>query len=91
MASHLSVTPFSTGKRHVLGTSVLVASILLGWLFFALGREWFMIYIIFGGALILAFCARLDEKAGGTGGPAGAPERRSSGSAEPREKPRVTV
>ncbi|MDA1278210.1 MAG: hypothetical protein O2960_29800 [Verrucomicrobia bacterium] len=48
-------------KRQLVGCSLLNVSILLGWYFFTLGRDWFVGYVFFGSTIILAAFAALDE------------------------------
>ncbi len=49
-------------KRHILGSILLIASILLGWIFFMLGTAWFVIYVFFGSVLIMPVFGSLDKK-----------------------------
>jgi len=50
----------SVMRKYVLSCSLVVASFLLGWGFLALGRAWFLAYVVFGGALIMSLLAVLD-------------------------------
>lgn len=49
-------------KRHLLTALVFVISILLGCYAFALGRDWFLIYILAIAPVILAVVYALDQK-----------------------------
>ena len=48
-------------KRQLVGCSLLIVSILLGWYFFTLGRNWFVGYVFFESTIIVAAFAALDE------------------------------
>lgn len=49
-------------KPHLLTTVVFVISILLGCCAFALGRDWFLIYILAVAPVIMAVAYALDQK-----------------------------
>ena len=45
----------------IAGALLVTVSLLLGWWMHSLGREWFLIYVFFGGVIIMAIAALLDE------------------------------
>jgi hypothetical protein len=49
-------------KHHLLIGSVFLTSILIGCFAFALGRDWFLIYILAVTPVILAVLYALDQK-----------------------------
>lgn len=61
-----------------------LVAILLGWWFATLGRDWLLAYIVFGGVIILAIFAVLDEKTRPTGRSGTVREFRTSGSTDAR-------
>lgn len=80
-----------TMRRHVIGGFLMTASIFLGWLFHALGRDWFIVYLLFGGALLMAVAASLDGRARDrdSGRSLHLSKRKSSGSGALRESTAV--
>jgi UDP-N-acetylmuramyl pentapeptide phosphotransferase/UDP-N-acetylglucosamine-1-phosphate transferase len=61
-------------NRTTIGGVLLVAaSLLLGCWMYSLGREWFLIYVLFGGVIIMALAALLDEARKTSRGSAKAP------------------
>lgn len=49
-------------KTHLLTAVVFVMSILLGCCAFAIGRDWFLIYILAVAPVIMAVAYALDQK-----------------------------
>ncbi len=47
--------------QKIAGPLLVISALLLGWWMHSLGREWFLIYVLFGGVIIMALAAMLDE------------------------------
>lgn len=47
--------------QKIAGPLLVISALLLGWWMHSLGREWFLIYVLFGGVIIMALAALLDE------------------------------
>ncbi len=48
-------------RTTIAGVLLVLVALLLGWWMHSLGREWFLIYVLFGGVIIMALAALLDE------------------------------
>lgn len=47
-------------RTTIAGVLLVLVALLLGWWMHSLGREWFLIYVLFGGVIIMAAAAVLD-------------------------------
>lgn len=48
-------------RTTIAGVLLVLVALILGWWTHSLGREWFLIYVLFGGVIIMALAALLDE------------------------------
>jgi hypothetical protein len=47
-------------RTTIAGALLVLVALILGWWTHSLGREWFLIYVLFGGVIIMAAAAMLD-------------------------------
>lgn len=48
-------------RTTIVGVLLVLVALILGWWTHSLGREWFISYVLFGGVIIMALAALLDE------------------------------
>lgn len=68
--------------QKIAGPLLVIVAFLLGWLTYSLGREWFLIYVFFGGVIIMALAALLDETRKTSRGSTEAPATQSKAGTE---------